>query len=257
MFVFVVGLFLSLCYADCSLCARNQLGCTVTSGGITNSYVHCLNSQNAVYYTSVDTNSACLPTNKADASTYRGYPVGNGLYSNCHASSSVCPTDCYPPNTCSTSTTPNCYLGMYAISAYGVDQNLLFRIYCSLLPALSPQNRGNLFHNCANTTFGGPFALPAIAPPTGAGGAGSNGIEPPVTPPSTLPLPSASYPFGGQENHLLGCNCVDLLNKEGRKIGIDCARLGTFLDVVCITRVIACGKKRTEDIDFLCEVLLN
>ena len=160
-------------FADCSLCPRNASSCTV--GGIT--YSHCFNGMNGVYYSTVDINSECQPSNIDDPLTYFGYPFSvNGVtkYSSCYSGASPA-SDCYPAGQCATSSTPNCQLGMYSISGYDASGNLKGRVYCSLIEKDAyTQFRGDLYHNCANSSYGGPFlVLPPALP-------GSPDSPPPV-----------------------------------------------------------------------------
>jgi len=150
---------LAVASTGCSLCPRVNSTCVY--GGI--KYTNCLQGQNNVYYATVGQNTQCKPLNINDGTTYFGYN-SNGVVASCYNSS--CPSDCYPPARCNNGAT-NCQLGMYAISAYGSSSNFLFRIYCYLQPKDSYDSyRGDLYHDCSNSTYGGVYYLPS-APPSG------------------------------------------------------------------------------------------
>jgi beta-lactam-binding protein with PASTA domain/sugar lactone lactonase YvrE len=152
----------------CEVCPRTAASCSV--GGTT--YTQCWQSQNNVYYlvgASQDyarTNPDCTPTNVMDPLTYIGYgPSPSGWYSSCHDTSDTCrltgqcASDCYPPGQPAFSQTPNCILGKYSMAAYDWDGNLLFIVYCSMqLKDAYDDYRGDLFHNCWDTSYGGPYA---------------------------------------------------------------------------------------------------
>jgi len=165
----LISLSSSVSPSNCALCSRLVNKCNATSGGVFYASVNCFHNQNNVYFTTVDINTACTPPDLNVAAGYYGYSVGSNSYSNCYATATTnasCPTDCYPSHSCaSTQKSSNCAMGRYAISAYGSTNTLLFRLYCYLIAKDNYSlNRGDLFHNCANSTFGGPYTLPGSGP---------------------------------------------------------------------------------------------
>jgi len=136
---------ISYCVGDCSLCPRTATTCTVNG----TNYSHCFQNVNNVYYITVGQNSACQPTVPADSTTYFG-SNNNSCYN------SSCPSDCFPPRKCASSGNINCQLGMYSVSMYNQYQQFIGRVYCYLLQKDAYSTyRGDLFHNCYNTSYGG------------------------------------------------------------------------------------------------------
>jgi hypothetical protein len=124
------------------------------------------------YYTyeEVSVNSECFPYNPSDPSTYFGFQTLAGTYSSCYDNACVetglCTSDCYPSGNAYVSATQNCPLGNYAVKLYNSLGDLDLAIYCSQIPASSTaQYPGDLYHNCANTTYGGPFNVGGSLPP--------------------------------------------------------------------------------------------
>lgn len=151
-------------FADCSQCPRTANSCTV--GGVT--YTHCFNGMNGIYYTNLNINTACNPTNPNNPTAYFGYPFSIGgvtKYSSCYSGATAA-SDCFPPSTPpGTSSTPNCQNGKFSISMYDASGNLKGTLYCSSIRKDAfTSYRGDLYHNCTNTTYGGPFQmLPSLS----------------------------------------------------------------------------------------------
>jgi hypothetical protein len=137
-------------------------GCPVQEpGGCPQQISPCSN-----YYTyeTVNINSECLPYNVSDPSTYFGFQTLAGTYSSCYDNACVetgkCISDCYPNGEAYVSATQNCQLGNYSVSLYNSLGEFVLRIYCSEIPASeTAQYPGDLYHNCANSSYGGPFSL--------------------------------------------------------------------------------------------------
>jgi hypothetical protein len=118
------------------------------------------------YYTyeEVSVNSECFPTNPSDPSTYFGFQTLAGTYSSCYDNACVetglCTSDCYPSGKAYVSATQNCPLGNFAVKLYNSLGDLVLPIYCSQIPASeTAEFPGDLYHNCANSSYGGPFSL--------------------------------------------------------------------------------------------------
>jgi hypothetical protein len=190
--------------ADCSLCSPLVNNCS--AGGIT--YTQCYSRQNSIYRVTNNINTACLPANPSDPKTYNGYAVPNAsTYSCCHNySATACPSDC--AYGCPTPGAVNCMLGKYSIAMYNQAGALTGIVYCALIAtnAYSPQ-RGNLFANCLNTTYGGPYPASAYTPVgkkrrlIGCGALTAAPTGPPV-------CTSLLYNFQNDYTQLLACNCT-------------------------------------------------
>jgi len=120
-------------------------------------------------------NPSCQPTTVGDPSTYIGYRTLAGTYSTCFDNACVetgsCVSACYPAGEVSVSSTANCLLGNRFISLYNSLGDLVVTTYCSQIPANPDypnpdyaQYGGDLFHNCFDTNYGGPWTnqLPAL-----------------------------------------------------------------------------------------------
>src|SRR5580698_8312998 len=152
---------------DCSICPRTATQCTYNNGVTTVTATHCFNGRNNVYYATETSNSTCTPTEPANPLTYFGYPSASGWYSSCHDTSDtcrltgVCATDCYPNGQAAFSQTASCPQGHQTMGAYDQNGDLLFNVYCfQLLPDAFSTYRGDLYHDCSNTSYGGPYQLP-------------------------------------------------------------------------------------------------
>lgn len=204
-------LFIVRARSDCSLCPLNAISCTVNGS----TYSHCYYGTNGVYTITVEKNTACLPTNVADPTTYFGYAINESFSSACYnTSAQTCPQNCLSCNQGAN----NCRGGMYGISMYGSSGALLRFVQCAGIPATAGSlYRGDLFHNCYNSSYGGP--LPSVASVAGAQTVGRKRGR--VTPTCAAYVCSNQFNFCATAQNLIQyCGCV-----AEQDCGFDCSQV--------------------------------
>jgi hypothetical protein len=112
---------------------------------------------------------SCFPLSDLP-STYFGYRTLAGTYSSCYDPSCVktgtCIDACYPGGEAYVNATQNCPLGSKVISLYNSLGDLVQQSYCSQIPAsVSAQYPGDLYHDCWDTSWGGPWGTDLPNPP--------------------------------------------------------------------------------------------
>ncbi|MGA2137188.1 MAG: choice-of-anchor D domain-containing protein [Bryobacteraceae bacterium] len=150
---------------ECGCPVQEPAGCSQQTSPCSNYYTYMVGDSEDC---AGGCNLNCTPTNAADPSTYIGYRTLAGTYSSCFDNACVetgsCVSACYPANEVTVSSTANCLLGSRFISLYNSLGDLVLTTYCSQITAnLGYPNPptalygGDLFHNCWDTDYGGPW----------------------------------------------------------------------------------------------------